>query len=376
MAPKKRRIRTVHLKPLKPKKVKKVGKGKELVTRYMVDIPKTMGGTRQRFFFESITGANDFIAEKTRLTAKVGQAAFAETGGRSVQEAIEEFLPRLSERSKSHRGNAERVLNPFSERHGPQSVTAISPIILDEWLRRRSNENTRARDFRYLRMFFNWAYRMEIIEKNPVDRLETPKSTPSRVIMTPDQMAKLLAEPMEDWLRSSILLGGFAGLRTEEMIRMDWSAIDFKEQEIHVAPGVQKDSGGWRERYVAFTEPLKALLVKGEGAIIPVKKTPMFERRRKLAKKLGWDGWPDNALRHSFASYHLARYGDAAKTAHQMGHTSSAMVYRTYARAVRKSVAEKWWSLWTREEFDEWMWESFWDKYQMAKKTILFHAAA
>jgi hypothetical protein len=34
--------------------------------------------------------------------------------------------------------------------------------------------------------------------------------------------------------------------------------------------------------------------------------------------------WPENALRHSFASYHLAHFMNAAETAPQLGHHATA----------------------------------------------------
>jgi hypothetical protein len=55
--------------------------------------------------------------------------------------------------------------------------------------------------------------------------------------------------------------------------------------------------------------------------------------------------WPSNCLRHSFASYHLAHFRDAAKTAFEMGHTSPALLYQTYANCVTRREAEKWWAV-------------------------------
>jgi len=65
----------------------------------------------------------------------------------------------------------------------------------------------------------------------------------------------------------------------------------------------------------------------------------------QAARRAGIDDWPNNALRHSFASYHLAMHEDAATTAFLMGHRDSNLVYSTYARAVRRSDAVKWWKI-------------------------------
>jgi integrase len=50
--------------------------------------------------------------------------------------------------------------------------------------------------------------------------------------------------------------------------------------------------------------------------------------------------WPQNALRHSFATYYLALSQDAAKTAHELGHASPDMLYKHY-RGLSTQAAAK-----------------------------------
>jgi hypothetical protein len=54
--------------------------------------------------------------------------------------------------------------------------------------------------------------------------------------------------------------------------------------------------------------------------------------------------WPSNALRHSFGSYHLAQFKDAAALALQMGN-SPAMIFRHYRELVRPKDAAEYWAL-------------------------------
>ena len=62
------------------------------------------------------------------------------------------------------------------------------------------------------------------------------------------------------------------------------------------------------------------------------------ERAALLAK------WPQNALRHSFGSYHLARFPDAAALALQMGN-SPAMIFKHYRELVKPADAAKYWEI-------------------------------
>jgi integrase len=55
--------------------------------------------------------------------------------------------------------------------------------------------------------------------------------------------------------------------------------------------------------------------------------------------------WPDNALRHSFASYHLAHFKNAASTALELGHHDSRITFRHYRELVKPKEAERYWQL-------------------------------
>jgi len=54
--------------------------------------------------------------------------------------------------------------------------------------------------------------------------------------------------------------------------------------------------------------------------------------------------WPQNALRHSFGSYHLAQFNDAAKLALEMGN-SPATIFRHYRQLVKPKEAERYWKI-------------------------------
>ncbi|PWU10952.1 MAG: hypothetical protein C5B47_01475 [Verrucomicrobia bacterium] len=247
-----------------------------------------------------------------------------------------------------HRQMTEYICRALEKEFGTLAIDSISPLTLEKWIHSRGKSSTTASTFyRYVRMFWRWAYKKQLVDSNIIERIDAPTAKARLHILTPSQMRDLLALDCPKWLHVAFLLCGFTGLRTEELLRMDWTAVLRDEQSIHVAQGIQKNSGGWTERYVDFTDPIKRRVeaLQSQGKIIPVPFITFRRHRLAAAQAIGLQGWPPNCLRHSFASYHLALYGDAGKTGHQMGHTSPAMVYRTYAQAVRKSQAEIWWGL-------------------------------
>ncbi len=305
-------------------------------------------GKRIRKFFPAEELA---WAEGAKLTAQVTEKGTASLttpeGGLTVSAAVRMFINEADPQSKSH----EQKLQIF-ERAFPAAfkgrVADIEPVALRKWIKARSdNGNTQAMYFRYARMFFGYLKANRLLSDDPMGGVPAPKTKPGRNILLPAQMKALLALDLPDHVRALLLLGGFAGLRTEEVERMDWSHINTKSGQIHVVPGAMKDSGGFDQRIVDFTEPLrrrKAWLAKQKGKIIPVASETLHTHRRRACAPVLTE-WPDNCLRHSFATYHLARAKNAGLTAYQMGHTSSAMVSRVYAVPAALADWRAWWKI-------------------------------
>jgi site-specific recombinase XerD len=81
---------------------------------------------------------------------------------------------------------------------------------------------------------------------------------------------------------------------------------------------------------------------RAKGPVVPVK--AFHERFSSLAKTAGLSPWLVNVLRHSFASYRLAKYEDEATLKHLMGHHLSSDVLRKhYLNLVTPEVAQKYW---------------------------------
>ena len=78
--------------------------------------------------------------------------------------------------------------------------------------------------------------------------------------------------------------------------------------------------------------------------------SPTFaaELRTKLAPVLRdaeLTTWPQNGLRHSFGSYHLAKFGNANALALEMGHTTTKEIFAHYRELVRPDEAERYWNI-------------------------------
>ena len=165
-------------------------------------------------------------------------------------------------------------------------------------------------------------------------------------ILTPEEMGKLLAADVPKWFKAWVVGGGFAGLRTAEMQRLSYSSIDTDYKEIVVRKDQSKQGEASRPRSITLQDAFTRHMPTGEGPWLSGKHPSDFSvEMPKALAALGWKKWKKNCLRHSFASYHLAYFRDAVKTAYELGHTSPTLLYSTYGNAVSRKDAEAWWKL-------------------------------
>jgi hypothetical protein len=55
--------------------------------------------------------------------------------------------------------------------------------------------------------------------------------------------------------------------------------------------------------------------------------------------------WPHDALRHSYGSYHLGHFKNAAVTALEMGHQGTNVLFKHYRARVSLEDAAHWWQI-------------------------------
>jgi integrase len=162
-------------------------------------------------------------------------------------------------------------------------------------------------------------------------------------ILTVSQAQALLTTCAPEIL-PSVAIGLLAGLRISEIGRLDWRDIDLERGFIEVGATKTKTA---RRRLVQISENLSAWLAPHPRENGPVR-PPFVTYRRKFVSAREASGikeWPDNAMRHSFASYFLAIHQDAAKTALQLGHTESHTLFRHYHQLVRADDAAAYWQI-------------------------------
>jgi integrase len=286
---------------------------------------------------------------KTITDAVQYYVAHLKASERSITAA--DLVPQLIEAKKADGASRRYVqdlrsrLPRFAGKFNGQTVATITTKEIDHWLRSLTVAPTTRNNFRRaLVTMFSYAIANGYATSNPAKESAKAKEvdTPPG-ILTVTQAARLLESATSELL-PYIAIGLFAGLRRAELERLDWSDIHFDDGLIEVTAQKSKTA---RRRFVRIQRNLRDWLLplrKHKGNVTPGEATfeKLFDGARIAA---GIAEWPDNGLRHSFASYHLAHFKDAAALALEMGHTDSGMIFNHYRQLVRPKEAERYWNL-------------------------------
>ena len=287
-----------------------------------------------------------------RERPKNGQAAwtFAEGAKRLLKErkdhgAAPQYLHHLGGQ-----------LNAFSEVFGSQSLSEITTEAIEHWLDHRRTKNykklispaTRTNWRRDLGMVWRFAMLRGFANHNPATLLGRAKRNETDVSFLPVETVERLFQDAKKTKSLEVrevltfsALALFAGLRTSEILRLDWSLINLQTNLIEIrAKGRTR-----RRRLVSIPANLKAWLEffsVAQGLVITIKP----RRIRTTLKMLTSDvSLAKNVLRHSWFSYHLALHENQALTQHEGGHASADILFRHYRALVTKEAATRFFSV-------------------------------
>lgn len=324
---------------------------------------------RRRRFLESIHNEireDDEAAIMEMIRARRKSAEIAESAARFLEWKIE----KAGEETR-HIVNVRRNVEGMAEHFKGRMVVDVGAEELKGWWEKRVEglaKKTRNDVRGNLVEFWNWAIWDGIFPKDvtPADKLPSAAvDDGEKRVLTADELRSLLAAVDVRW-RAWVVLGAFCGLRPEEIapqtregmakagkrgIRRE--EIDFRFKVIHLPACVSKvdtarkvplcDAAiawlAWAGIQDGQTGPVCLLnpaeKVRGEG--------PVTETQR-LGKLVFGDGWPKDALRHSYGSYRNAIVRNLAMVAEEMG-TSERMLRRHYHNPRKTEEGEEWFSI-------------------------------
>ena len=294
--------------------------------------------------FKLLNGTGS-IVEAARFFQKHHSTTFAR---RSGPEIYQEFLDakKVDNASLRYLHDIQSRLGRFAKHFGGD-ISHITTRELEEWIAALgcgpvARNSTRA----LVITLFNFARQRGYLPKNQpteADAVAIAKEPPAQIgIFTPAQMIKLL-EKAGPQIVPYLAIGGFAGLRHAELMRLDWREIKLREGHIEVTAEKAKTA---QRRIVPIQDNLAKWLrpyALTEGKVFAGHGSRFLGKVTKVSRECGID-WPQNALRHSFASYRLAKCKSAAEVALEMGN-SPRIVFQHYREIVTAGESEEWWRI-------------------------------
>ena len=285
--------------------------------------------------------------------------------GKTILDAVNFYIPHLAKpksavsvktvadevvTTKKANGIKESTLKVYRHRvkqfclsFGESEVGAVTSEDIGKWLLTSfPHPVTRNNNRRVLVNLFNFAKSKKYIEVNPATETATSKQVGKEVgILRPEQISQLLLHASVSIL-PYFAIGAFAGIRPEELLKLEWSDLKWRQGILRVRAEVSKIG---KTRNVVIEPNLRDWLSPynhATGKICPSNWRRLF---REVRLKAGVTEWPSDCLRHSFATYWLEKYKDAPRLALEMGNSVGVIMNHYHRVLDDPNDARRFWSI-------------------------------
>jgi integrase len=224
-------------------------------------------------------------------------------------------------------------------------IDRVTTAQIEQWLRSRPLSPRARNNFRgSIITLFRFARKQGYLPKGqPTEADDTAraKDRGGKIgILKPEDLARVLpSAPQIE--RLFLSLGAFTGMRSSEILRLDWEDLNFERNFIIVAA----------EKTKTATRRLVPILPNLRAWVLPLRRPSgqLFNTRRDADRAIAFAKscqvvWPNNALRHSYATYRLALTADAARVALEMGNSPQKLMTH-YRELADTREAELWFGI-------------------------------
>ena len=244
--------------------------------------------------------------------------------------------------------DVERRLTRFADSFRV-NIATIRPEDIKLWLSTSTGGGRNANNYRSsVATLFSFARECGFLPrhtKHAVELVKKSKEKPSAIgIYTPLELGKILAVVPSKFL-PSVAIAAFAGLRSAEIFRLDWSEVNLDRGHIVVAAEKAKTAS---RRIVPIVPALAEWLTSCTNRTGRV--SPDYARLNNLTRSIdeicvaAGVKPKHNAFRHSFASYRLAEIKSADQVALEMGNTPRKL-FSNYREIVGAEDAAAWFAV-------------------------------
>ena len=353
---------------------------------WVVDLGKTEKGARERHAFQSFTEAQAWLRKYKKANSKYGQLsgilsaaqyalaveAFKRLLGAglpdaaladavellvkregmikerlTIAEAAERYMGRFAEDQALYSRNSKYYTAQFAKFFGEgkllcEVTEAEAMEFFDAVERADYSPKTFNNMHTALRAFFNWCMERKLVAANPIlavkqkriaykDPLFIPVET-LRDALTLIEADETIAAEDKQWILGFMALSFFCGIRTSEILRLTEDAIHPDDERPFVRISTTKGAAKGIKGRMVDLEPNAAAWLRKYPFVGSKSMSALGKLRRRLARGplAGLtDAFTKNVGRHSYITYHTAKYRDYARTEAYVG-TSATMRARHY----------------------------------------------
>jgi integrase len=254
---------------------------------------------------------------------------------KTVAEVVAEFLEMREGEQKKKRASLRDVqttrshLNRFAA-FAKKPIHMVQPADLSDWLRTTTEAPKTFNNIRTsLVRLFNYAREHRYIpqqERTAADLVKRMRQDEMNVVaLHPNLLTQMLKDADEE-ASLYLSLAAFTGMRTAELLRLEWAWIDIPAKVIRL-PFIRATKQ--RKRRIPIQPNLALWLVpfsKRKGNVFSSEKAT--DRTIQFVKAKGLV-WPDNWARHSYGSYRAVITKSVGQVAMELGN-SETIVKRHY----------------------------------------------
>ncbi len=316
------------------------------------------------------------ISEYCEANAKLGERPLSEcvdsylrnlavVTRKDISEAAEEFIKgrqaktvapegKRSQLSEGYHYSVSLWLREFAATFPGHAVCDLTKQHLSTYMNGHGNVAPKTRNERrnVVRMFLKWAVRQDYLSANhrllESDALAHEQADTEEISFYSPKELRLLLEMAGtktafNRLLPVVALGGLAGVRLQEIIRLTW-------EDVFRIPGhveISKTKSKTRSRRLVTICPALAAWIEPYRAcsgLIWVKSLCLFHDEFGALRDSVKIPARRNGLRHGFVSFHFALNANENLTAAEAGN-SPAMVHKNYKGLATKAEAEKWFAI-------------------------------
>jgi integrase len=265
---------------------------------------------------------------------------------KTIAEIVEELFAakKADGASKAYLAPLRTCLDRFA-RDFNMNIGEVQTRDIDAWLRAlKQSPRSRNNHRNGVVLLFNFAKAAGYLNRDQTTAAEATslaRKTEAEIeVFTPAEMASLLAVA-DGVALPFLILGGFCGLRTAEILRLQWEDINWPEKVVEIRSGVAKTR---TRRMAPLTDPALSWLEGCKGRKGPAVAAKLHRDAVEAACKASGIAWKRNGLRHGFGTYRMATRTDPVRVAYEMGN-SPQVIRQSYDRVVTETQGKAWFSI-------------------------------